>query len=243
MNPTDIGLAIWASLVAFLASTLSGIVGFGGAMIFLPVLVALYGVRASVPILTVSVLLGNASRVYFNRRELDLKLVLLFSLGAIPFAVLGSFVYVALPVAWIQKGIGAFLIFTVVLRHIHKNFKLTQAWVFIPLGMITGFLSALMGGVGPVSSPFFLAYGLTKEAFVGTEALCAVGMHVAKSITYNRLGVLNSRELWLGLGFGVVVSFGSYAAKKILERITREQFIWMVEVALAAIGLYMLFKP
>ena len=103
-------ILVWigTAAVAFLASTLSGIAGFGGAMIFLPVLVAVYGVRASVPILTVSVLLGNASRVYFNRRELDLRLVGLFSLGSLPFAVLGSFVYVVLPTFWIKKGIGIF---------------------------------------------------------------------------------------------------------------------------------------
>ncbi len=235
-------LLIWlgTAIVAFIASTLSGIVGFGGALILLPVLIAVYGVRPAVPILTVSVLFGNASRVYFNRRELDLKLVLLFSAGAIPFAVLGSFVYVALPIFWIKKGIGLFLLISVLLRHFHKDFKLTRASVFFPLGMVTGFLSALMGGVGPVSSPFFLAYGLTKEAFVGTEALCAVGMHVAKSVTYQRLGVLNAKELASGVGFGFVMSFGSYVAKKVLEKISRQRFIALVEIALTAIGLQML---
>ncbi len=226
---------------AFFASLLSGVVGFGGAMLFLPFLVAIYGVRASVPILTVSVLMGNASRVFFNRRELNMKLVLLFSLGSIPFAVLGSFVYVALPVVWIKKGIGFFLILTVILRHIHKDFQLRQAWVFAPLGAVSGFLSALIGGVGPVSSPFFLAYGLTKEAFVGTESLCAVGMHLTKSIAYNRLDILHARELWAGAGFGLVMSVASYFAKKVLERISRERFLLIVEIALAAIGVYMLF--
>jgi len=237
---TEIMIWLGTAIVAFLSSTLSGIVGFGGAMIFLPVLVAIYGVRASVPILTVSVLLGNASRVYFNRRELNLRLVLLFSLGAIPLALLGSFVYVALPVFWIKKGIGVFLILTVVLHRIHKDFRLTHSWIFVPLGMMTGFLSALMGGVGPVSSPFFLAYGLTKEAFVGTEALCAVGMHVTKSIAYNRLGVLDGKDLLTGLGFGLVMSVGSYVARKVLERISREQFMILVEVLLTAIGIVML---
>ncbi len=237
-----IEILVWVgtAVAAFVASTLSGIVGFGGAMIFLPVLVAIYGVRASVPILTVSVLLGNASRVYFNRRELDLKLVLLFSLGALPFAVWGSFVYVALPTFWIKKGIGIFLLITVLLRHIHPSFKLTQSWVFIPLGAVTGFLSALMGGVGPVSSPFFLAYGLTKEAFVGTEALCAVGMHLVKSVTYNRLNVLNSKELLAGLGFGLVMTLGSYVARQVLERISRQKFLLLVETLLIIIGLDML---
>ncbi len=229
-------------VVAFLASTLSGVAGFGGAMIFLPFLIAIYGVRSSVPILTVAVLLGNASRVYFNRRELDLKLVGLFSLGSLPFAVLGSFLYVALPTFWIKKGIGLFLIVSVVYKHLQKDFQIKSPWIFTPLGAVTGFLSALMGGVGPLSSPFFLAYGLTKEAFVGTEALCAVGMHLVKSVAYNRLSVLNQRELMAGLTFGFIMSFGSYAARKILERMSRQKFLILVESLLTVIGLVMLFS-
>ena len=211
-------------------------------MIFLPFLIYSYGVRASIPILTVAVLMGNASRVYFNRRELDLKLVAWFSAGSVQMALAGSFVYVSLPTFWIKKGIAVFLLITVVIRHIHKNFHLKKPWVFLPLGMVTGFLSALMGGVGPVSSPFFLAYGLTKEAFVGTEALCAVGMHLVKSIAYNRLNVLNASELTAGVTFGAIMSLGSYVAKKILERISRQAFLVLVEVLLSAIGLYMLVQ-
>ena len=234
-------ILIWAgtAVIAFISSVLSGVAGFGGAMIFLPFLILTYGVRASVPILTVSVLMGNASRVYFNRRELDLKLVAWFSAGSLPFAILGSFVYVALPTFWIKKAIGIFLIVTVLLRQIHKDFQLKKTGVFLPLGMVTGFLSALMGGVGPVSSPFFLAYGLTKEAFVGTEALCAVLMHFVKSIAYNRLHILNPRELLIGVSFGTVMSFGSYAAKKILEKLSREVFLKLVEVLLVVIGFYL----
>lgn len=211
-------------------------------MIFLPFLIYSYGVRASVPILTVAVLMGNTSRVYFNRRELDLKLVAWFSAGALPMALAGSFVYVSLPTFWIKKGIAVFLIVTVVIRHIHKNFQLKKPWIFLPLGMVTGFLSALMGGVGPVSSPFFLAYGLTKEAFVGTEALCAVGMHLVKSIAYNRLNVLNASELTTGVTFGAIMSLGSYVAKKILERLSRQAFLVFVEIMLCVIGLYMLIQ-
>lgn len=233
---------VWfgTALIAFFASVLSGVAGFGGAMIFLPFLIATYGVRASVPILTVAVLLGNASRVYFNRRELDLKLAAWFSSGSLPLALLGSLVYVALPTFWIKKGIGLFLILSVLLRRIQKDFQLRKRWVFLPLGAVTGFLSALMGGVGPLSSPFFLAFGLTKEAFVGTEALCATGMHLVKSVAYHRLGVLQPRELLAGLSFGLVMSLGSYVAKKILERISRRAFLILVEVLLVGIGFSML---
>lgn len=239
--PDPLQLTIVAA-VAFLASVLSGVAGFGGAMIFLPVLVAVHGARASVPVLTLAVLLGNASRVYFNRGELDLRLAGVFSAGAIPGAILGSIVYVALPAPWITKAIGAFLILSVLGQKFHKPVKINSRGVFAPLGALTGFLSAIIGGVGPFSSPFFLAYGLTKEAFVGTEALCAVGMHVTKSIAYGRLNVLGGPEIQLGLLYGIVMAGGSYTARRILDHLSREKFLVVVESLLVVIGIGMLIR-
>lgn len=230
------------ALMAYLSSTLSGVAGFGGAMIFLPFLIALYGVRASVPILTVAVLLGNASRVYFNRRELDFKVFYRFSLGAVPLAIIGSCLYVSLPGQVIKKSIGAFLIFSVIFRHIKKDFKFTQSWAFVPVGMLNGFLSALVGGVGPLAAPFFLAYGLTKEAFVGTEALCATAMHIVKSFTYSRLSILSQKDFLAGLSFGLIMILGSYTAKKILDKISREKYLLLIEVLLSLVGLVMIFQ-
>ncbi|HEU5358234.1 MAG TPA: TSUP family transporter, partial [Gemmatimonadales bacterium] len=72
-----------AALAAFLAATLAAVTGFGGAAVLLPVLVAIVGVRAAIPILTVAQLIGNGSRVWFNRTELDWRLVGWFAIGAV----------------------------------------------------------------------------------------------------------------------------------------------------------------
>lgn len=61
--------------VALLASVLSAVAGFGGAIILLPVLTLAFGVRDAVPILTVAQLIGNASRVWFNRRDISWPVV------------------------------------------------------------------------------------------------------------------------------------------------------------------------
>lgn len=45
--------------VALLASTLAAVTGFGGAAVLLPVLVAGFGMRDAVPILTVAQLISN----------------------------------------------------------------------------------------------------------------------------------------------------------------------------------------
>jgi hypothetical protein len=63
---------------------LAGVTGFGGAAVLLPVLILVFGVRASIPILTVAQLIGNGSRVWFNRHELQWSVVGWFALGGVP---------------------------------------------------------------------------------------------------------------------------------------------------------------
>ena len=62
--------------VAFIASTLAAVTGFGGAAVLLPALIWVFGVREAIPILTVAQLIGNGSRVWFNRKLLDYRVVL-----------------------------------------------------------------------------------------------------------------------------------------------------------------------
>lgn len=230
-----------AAAAAFAASVVSGVAGFGGAMLFLPFLVHLYGPKESVPILTVAVMLGNMSRVLIFWRHAEVKVALLFWAGAVPAALLGAKLYVVLPGPLIKKAIGAFLLLAVLSRRWRRPLVLRTAHVFAPLGAVSGFLSALVGGTGPLTAPFFLAYGLAKEPFVATDALCAAGMHLTKTVAYGGFGALNAAELKAGLLFGSIMWCGSYAAKAVLERTPRELFLKLVEALLAVVGLLMLF--
>src|ERR1700757_3883609 len=111
---------ILLTLVAFLAATVAGITGFGGAAILLPALVLAYGTREAIPILTVAQLIGNGSRVWFNRHELDWRVVAWFARGGVPMALVGGFLFAHAPLAALTRVLGAFLILIVVLRHLPK---------------------------------------------------------------------------------------------------------------------------
>lgn len=87
MLPGDVLTWCLVSAAALAAGTLSAVTGFGGAAILLPLLVAAFGPREAVPILAVAQLIGNGSRVWFNRRELDWRVAGCFALGAAPAAV------------------------------------------------------------------------------------------------------------------------------------------------------------
>ena len=222
---------------ALLASTLAAVAGFGGAAVLLPVLVAMFGVRDAIPILTVAQLVGNASRVWFNRREVAVPVVGWFALGAVPLALLGGLLFAAAPLGALRRLVGAVLLLRVVWRHVPR----AAAWrppvrAFVGVGAVFSFVSALVGSVGPLMAPFFLAYGLVKGAYIGTEALATVVMHVTKLAAYQGAAVLTLPAVGVGLALGPIMIAGSYAGKRILDRMPERAFVVVIELVLVGAG-------
>ena len=225
-------------VAALTASTLAAVAGFGGAAIMLPILVWAVGVRDAVPLLTVAQLMGNLSRVWFNRGELSLPVVNRFALGAVPAAAVGGVIFATAPAEVLVRVLGFFLLLTVGYRHSPwgKNTRIALNG-FLPLGTASGLISAIVGVVGPFMAPFFLAYGLVRGAYIGTETLATVVMHVVKLGVYGGAELLNVGILLLGLAIGAVMFVGSYIGKRILIRMPERFFPYVIEGVLIVAGL------
>lgn len=235
----------WAlvAVAALLGSTLAGVTGFGGAAILLPPLVLIFGVKEAIPILTVAQLIGNASRVYFHREALDWKVVGYFGLAAVPSAILGAYLFSIVNASWILRVLGAFLLATALWRHLGaRKIPKFPAAGFLGVGAVFSFLSAIVGSVGPFIVPFFLSYGLVKSAFIGTEALCTVLMHIAKIAIYGHTALLSFQSASFGLALGPLMILGSWTGKKIVDHIPERVFVILVETTLVLAGLSFLFK-
>jgi uncharacterized membrane protein YfcA len=229
------------AVAAFVAATLAAITGFGGAAVLLPMLVFVFGVREAIPILTVAQLIGNGSRVWFNRHELDLRVVAWFALGGVPMALIGGFLFAHAPLAALTRALGAFLILIVVLRHLPKLSAFRPPLKsFALIGAASSFLSALLGSVGPLMAPFFLAYGLVKGAYIGTEALSTVVMHVAKLVAYHESAILPLHAVLSGLALGPIMVAGSFAGKRVVDRLPERIFLLIIDLTLLAAGVLFL---
>lgn len=115
-----------------------------------------------------------------------------------------------------------------------------RRWWFAPIGAVGNFLSALVGSVGPLVAPFFLAFGLVKGAYIGTEAVTAMVMHVTKLGVYGGTAVLTGRQVATGLMIGVVLVAGSYLGKRLVDRVSERLFAGLIEVVLVVVGVYFL---
>ena len=227
----------------FAGATLAAVSGFGGAAVLLPVLVAAFGPRLAVPILTVAQLIGNGSRVWLNRRELDYRVVGWFALGGVPTAVLGSMLFANAPLHALTRLIGAFLLLIVAWRRLRPEVQWRPSLrAFSGIGAVSSLLSALVGSVGPLMAPLFLAYGLVKGAYIGTEACATVVMHVTKLIVYRQAAVLPDTAIAAGLALGPVMIAGSWVGKRIVDRIPEHVFVLIIETTMVVAGLLFLIR-
>jgi uncharacterized protein len=226
-------------LGAFLAAAISGAAGFGGALLLLPLLVVYVGAEQAVPLLTVAQLIGNFSRAGLGFSKIQWKLVALFLVGAIPLAILGALSFLQLPKTIVTRCIGAAIIIFVLLK-ITGVLKLKPGKLLLILGGgVVGFLSGLVGSAGPIGAAIFMTLGLPPVAYVASEATTALAMHAVKLVIYQQFISLDQQFWLLALLLGIAMILGTWSAKRVIEKISPENFQKYISVLLIAIGLYM----
>ena len=215
----------WIGLLfcGWLAGTVSGVAGFGGALLLLPVLAFAVGGKA-VPILTVAQLLGNLSRAAFGRRDIRWRPALVFSAGAVPASLVGARLFVELPAALILRLIGVVLLLMVVLRHTAPGRRTMPESLLAPAGAVVGFLSGVAGSAGPLGAAVFLGLHLPAQAYVASEAVTAVLMHLTKGLTYSRYAAMTLDDLVSGVALGASLALGSWTGRKLIERLPEQGF-------------------
>lgn len=224
---------------AYAAALISGSAGFGGALLLLPFLTAVVGVKEAVPLLTVAQLVGNLSRAGFGFRQIRWRPVGLFLLGALPASVLGALSFVRLDRAIATRGIGLLIFVIVILRLVGRLDFNPSNHILVIGGAITGFLSGVAGSAGPLGAAVFLSLGLPPVAYVASEASTALAMHAAKIVVYGSSMSL-AWDFWLlGAALGAAMVLGTWTAKRVIERIPRQAFERYVSVLLLVVSVYM----
>ncbi|MFN3521277.1 MAG: TSUP family transporter [Phenylobacterium sp.] len=228
---------------AFLAAAISGAAGFGGALLLLPLLTRTVGVEQAVPMLTVAQLVGNLSRVGFGVRLVEWRSAGLFLVAALPAAAIGALSFTAMPKTLIVRLVGLAILLFVAAR-LTGVLRFERSMILLVVGgAVVGFLSGLVGSAGPLGAAIFLSLGLPPVAYIATEAVTAVGMHVVKMAVYQRELSLG-REFWpLALGMGAAMVAGTWAAKRVIERIPKAIFERLVAGLLILISVQMIVWP
>jgi uncharacterized membrane protein YfcA len=122
----------------------------------------------------------------------------------------------------------------------NHQFKLSR-WHLSIGGAIIGYITGIVVSTGPLSVPLFLFYGLTKGAFLATEAGSSLGMYVSKSVTFQRFGALTPDIALQGLIAGSSLMFGAFIAKRFVLHLKPDAFRLLMDGIMIVAGLSMLW--
>jgi uncharacterized membrane protein YfcA len=233
---------IFVLAVGLIAGTISGIVGTGSSIMLVPVLVYEFGPKEAVPIMAVAAVMANLSRILAWWREVDWWACAAYSVTGIPAAALGARTLLVLPSRAVDVAIGAFLIAMVPVRHWLARHQFTiELWHLALGGAIIGYLTGIVVSTGPLSVPLFLFYGLTRGAFLATEAASSLGLYLSKSVTFQQFGALTWEVALKGVIAGSSLMVGAFVAKRFVLKLDPDVFRLVMDGIMIAAGLSMLF--
>jgi uncharacterized membrane protein YfcA len=230
-------LSLILGSLGFIAGILGGVIGFGTTIILMPALVYFYGPMQTIPIIAITATVANLTRIFIWWRVIDWRVCIVYGLAGIPAVVLGANTLVSLNERVIQLTLGLFLLLLIPIRRwMRKQQFFLKTWHMMIVGAFIGYLTGIVATTGALNTPFFLAYGLTKGTFLGTEAASTLAILFAKGITFHQLGLLNVTALIQGLLIGLCVMCGSLISKRIVLSLQEERFMQLMELVMLVSG-------
>jgi len=224
------------------AGVLGGVIGFGTTILLMPPLVYFYGPMTAVPVIALVAIVANLARVGLWWRSIDWKLCGTYAATSVPAVVLGANTLVQFNPRVIELILGSFLLLMIPVRRRLRRMDWKPHLGHMALvGAVIGYLTGIVASTGAINTPFFLAFGLVKGAYIGTEAASSLAVFLAKGAAFHTLGVIDSRAISQGLLIGVFVLIGSTLSKRLVLHLPEHRFLQLMEGVMLVSGLAILW--
>jgi uncharacterized membrane protein YfcA len=216
-------ISIWqlaaVGAVAFIANILGGIAGYGTGALLPLILVPLIGAAPVVPIIAISAMFTNTSRVIAFRIHADWRRALIALVAAIPTCIVGAWGYTLLTGKGAAIVIGGMLMLSVPLRRVLKQ----RGVRFSDAGFAAGAFGygVLVGGTagsGVIMLSLLMAAGLQGSAVVATDAVISIVITSVKIVVFGLAGVLTAQVVAFAILVGLCALPGPFLARALLKR-------------------------
>lgn len=241
----DLGAAqfLLIGAVAFAASILGGLAGYGTGLVLPIFLAPAVGVANVVPVMAVAMILNNGSRVAAFWRDIQWPHVRRILAFGLPACVAGAYGYTLLEARAVALLLGAFFIASVPLRRVlvHAGWQLGARGVTVA-GAGFGFVNGAMTGAGLLLISALMAAGVQGAALIATDAIISVIMGFAKVALFGGFARLDLQLGAAGLLIGLCTAPGAFVARWLLARIPLKVHTVMMEIVVLAGGAGFLWR-
>lgn len=217
-------ISVWqlvaVGAVALIANFIGGIAGYGSGALLPLVLVPMVGAAPVVPIIAISALFSNVSRVLAYHAHAEWRRGLIAVAAATPTCILGAWGYTKLTGTGAAIVIGGMLILSVPLRRLLKRHGVHVNDAGLAIGAVGyGVLVGGTAGSGVVMLSLLMAAGLQGAAVISTDAIVSIFVGTVKVSVFGVNGVLTTQVIAFGLLIGLLAIPGPFLARAFLARI------------------------
>jgi uncharacterized membrane protein YfcA len=241
-------MIIYLSLIAiFFSSMVYGIIGFGDALVLLPIITPIIGVRNAVILVNIWGTFPALLNFIKYRKFLDKGYFYRFLSLGIPATILGTFLIINIQGEWIELILGCFIFVYSSLKLINYyidpeaievkiQLNTTHPLVFFG-GFSYGLLTGLISAAGPINVAILEKTGHYRESFI--ENFAAIGTILSISrIPFYFIGNIFPYELILVFLLAFPIIFlGTKLGYKITPKIPVKKFQIIIFFFLLGISL------
>ena len=229
-----------------LGGLLKGATGAGAPLIAVPLLSLFYSVPLAVTVFAMPNLTSNIWQAWHNRSNLlPLKFVVLFAIGGMTGAAIGTYMLTTVP-GGILKLIAAAAVFCYIgfrLAKPHWVLSLALAsGIVLPIGTIAGILQGAAGLSAPVSITFLNAMKLERRQFIATISVFFLAMVFAQLPLMIYYGLMTKERFILScLAIIPLITFmpvGAFLAR----HISREAFDKIILAVLGVLAIRLAYE-
>jgi uncharacterized membrane protein YfcA len=225
-------------ILSILAEILGTIGGFGSSVFFVPIANMFFDFQSVLGITALYHLSSNVTKIAFFKKGLDKRIVLYLGVPAIIFVSIGAYFSKYLDPKILTYILGVFLIILSLLFLIFKQLKiLPKTRNAIIGGSLSGLSAGLLGTGGAIRGITLAAFKMDKNKFIATSAVIDLGIDFSRSIVYYFNGYMRKEHLYLVPILLVVSVVGTWIGKLILNKMSQEQFRYLVLILILLIGI------
>jgi uncharacterized membrane protein YfcA len=235
----DVGIEFTTLLfmlsAAFLSAVFHSVSGLAGALLLVITLSPILGIKTTVPLVAVAMIVSNVTRIWVFRRELFLPVFFSIIVTALPGMIVGAFIFVYMPVKVIALLLGIFLTVSVPGRRVLNKRGIKVGLLgFSVVGSVYGVVSGVAMGAGLVLAPFFLGAGMVGAQIAALTAILGVVLNITKTIVFGISPLLDFPLIGIGLIMGLCTMPGAFVGRWILQRTAIHIHTYLVEGVMLA---------
>jgi len=224
-----------------------GVIGFGDALILIPMITPLVGIKNAIILVNLWGILTALLNFVKYRKLLDKGYFIRFLSLGIPATILGTFLFIEIELQWIELILGIFILSysSIKLKAYlenkedieFKNRLNSTSPLIIAGGGSYGLLAALISAVGPLNVAMLEKTGHYRENFIGNFAAIGFSLSIART-PFNFVTNIFPYELLILFLLGFPIIFlGTKFGQRLTPKIPLKTFQVIVFCFLIVIGL------